>query len=292
MAVLSAPKSNATPVYESHAAHFNGEYPPFIYDTPNDVPEIISPHNFDCHWHEGVEILGFVEGNARVICDSQIHHVAEGDFLIVNANQLHMIESDAPGCRYHCLILERDYCRTHGVDIEKLSFEVQFRDPSMMVGLNRIWAETEQNRPYAKLRIEAEVLMLFAKLCDRHLPNGCTVSVQNDRPVDLVKQTITFLNHHYREPLSLDEICAAVGFSKYYLCRTFRSVTGQTIVDYINLQRCRSAQSMLMRGECNVSECAEACGFSSISYFTRQYRRIIGETPSATRHAARRLSID
>lgn len=277
---------SAFPIYENHVQPWNGQFPPYIYHTPNPIPEIISPHNFECHWHEAIEIIGMVEGCARITCDSEIISAAPGQIAVINANQLHMIESAAPGCRYHCLILERDFCRVHGVDIETLRFDPLFSDETMMTGMERILTETEQNPPYAALRIEAEVLMLLANLCERHLPAPRETPGITGRPIDLVKQTILFLNEHYREQLSLDEICTAVGFSKYYLCRTFRAITGQTIIDYINTQRCRSAQSLLLRGKCNVSECAELCGFSSISYFTRQYRRIIGEAPSITRRNA------
>ena len=71
-----------------------------------------------------------------------------------------------------------------------------------------------------------------------------------------------------------------VGFSKYYLCRTFRQITGSTVVDYLNSLRCAHALQLLSSGEYTVGECAEKCGFRNLSYFAKVYRRYRGCSPS------------
>lgn len=275
------------PVYENHVQSAVGELPPYIYHTPNPVPEVISPRNFVGHWHEGVEILTMVEGTAQVSCDSLSHTVSPGETIVIHANQLHTVDSPAPGCRYHCLILERDYCAAHGINILTARWDTQFADPVLSDLMDRLLCEAESGAPYSALRQEALVLQYLSELCVHHRMADGSVHTEVDRPIELVKQTLLFLNEHYREPLSLAQICKSVGFSKYYLCRTFRAIIGQTVLDYINLRRCQSAQSLLRRGTYNVSECAALCGFSSVSYFSRQYQKIIGELPSATRRAAR-----
>lgn len=276
------PDERRTPFYENHELLGN---PPFIYHTPNPTPEIISPANFDCHWHEGIELLGFVDGSADVTCDAARFAVHAGQIMVINSNQLHTVDS-AAGCQYHCLILEHDYCAAHGVDIAGIYFEPVFADGEIMNRLVRLQQESERGGAFAALRTEAQVLMLLAQLCSAHIAVNPAEGRAASRPIELVKKTILFLNEHYRETLSLDEIGSAIGFSKYHLCHTFRAVTGQTVVDMIHARRCRSAQNMLLRGDCTVSECAEACGYNSISYFTRQYRRLIGEPPSETRRRA------
>ena len=121
------PLSNV-PVYENHVQTAVGELPPYIYHTPNPVPELISPRNFSCHWHEGVEILTMVEGTAQIMCDSVLHTVSPGETVVIHANQLHTVDSPSPGCRYHCLILERDFCAAHGIDILAARWTPQFTD--------------------------------------------------------------------------------------------------------------------------------------------------------------------
>ena len=80
--------------------------------------------------------------------------------------------------------------------------------------------------------------------------------------------------------IAADSISTEAGFSKYYFCRSFKEITGRTVIDYLNLTRCSHAQSLLLSGSCNVSECAEQCGFQNLSYFSKTYRRYMGHSPS------------
>ena len=93
--------------------------------------------------------------------------------------------------------------------------------------------------------------------------------------------------HHHPEPFSMDSVCRETGFSKSYICHTFKEVTGQTVLDYVNFLRCNHARSLLASGKYNVGESALQSGFSNLSYFSRTYRRIMGELPSVRREQAR-----
>ena len=61
--------------------------------------------------------------------------------------------------------------------------------------------------------------------------------------------------------------------------RLFREYVGESPVDYRNSLRLERARILLESGECNVSEAAEAVGFSNLSFFIRLYKRKYGHTP-------------
>ncbi|MBR2615917.1 MAG: helix-turn-helix domain-containing protein [Clostridia bacterium] len=61
--------------------------------------------------------------------------------------------------------------------------------------------------------------------------------------------------------------------------RVFREYTGQSPIDYRNQLRLNRARILLQSGEYNVSEAAEACGFSNLSFFIRLYKKHFGHTP-------------
>jgi AraC-like DNA-binding protein len=61
--------------------------------------------------------------------------------------------------------------------------------------------------------------------------------------------------------------------------RLFRDYTGKTPVEYRNDIRLENAAVLLGSGEYTVSEAAESCGFSNLSFFTRLYKRRYGHTP-------------
>ena len=61
--------------------------------------------------------------------------------------------------------------------------------------------------------------------------------------------------------------------------RLFREYTGESPVDYRNSLRLEQARLLMENGECNVSEAAEAVGFSNLSFFIRLYKKKYGHTP-------------
>lgn len=61
--------------------------------------------------------------------------------------------------------------------------------------------------------------------------------------------------------------------------RLFREYIGMSPIEYRNDLRLSRARNMLQSGEYNVSETAELCGFSNLSFFTRLYKKKYGHTP-------------
>lgn len=69
------------------------------------------------------------------------------------------------------------------------------------------------------------------------------------------------------------------GMSEVNFRRLFREYTGTSPIDYRNSTRLTYARARLQSGEYNVSETAEACGFTNLSFFIRLYKRKFGHTP-------------
>jgi len=97
-------------------------------------------------------------------------------------------------------------------------------------------------------------------------------------PKDTVTSAISYINTHISEEFSIDDICNEIHMSKCYLCRKFKQVTGQTIMEYILSTRITLAKNMLKNENLSVSEISEKCGFSSTAYFCRVFREATGVT--------------
>lgn len=72
------------------------------------------------------------------------------------------------------------------------------------------------------------------------------------------------------------ELCS---MSEVNFRRLFKEYTGLSPIDYRNDIRLSNAKSKLKSGEYNVSEVAELCGFSNLSFFIRLYKEKYGYTP-------------
>ena len=93
-----------------------------------------------------------------------------------------------------------------------------------------------------------------------------------------LSSVITFLNSHYTETISLDELANQFFISKYHLCRLFRKNTGLTIHQYLTSKRLTLAGELMADGK-SLSEAAALAGFSDYSSFYRAYRKEYGHQP-------------
>ena len=77
----------------------------------------------------------------------------------------------------------------------------------------------------------------------------------------------------------VEEYAALCGMSEVNFRRLFGAYTGKTPIDYRNDLRLQRARGLLQSGEYTVSETAELCGFSNLSFFIRLYKQKYGKTP-------------
>jgi signal transduction histidine kinase/AraC-like DNA-binding protein/DNA-binding response OmpR family regulator len=99
----------------------------------------------------------------------------------------------------------------------------------------------------------------------------------------LVKRTVIYLQENYTHPLSRRKIAEAIGVSENHLSRIFRRELGISPWDYLNRYRIRQAKQLLTSTEDSITSVALQVGFNDPAYFSRVFRKQIGQSPSAFR---------
>ncbi len=94
--------------------------------------------------------------------------------------------------------------------------------------------------------------------------------------LDAVKE---YILTNYKERFSVEFFADMVNLSPSYFRTLFKRYTGQTVIQYQNSVKIDKACALLRSGLCNVTEAAEATGFSDIYYFSRLFKKIKGKTP-------------
>ena len=150
-------------------------------------------------------------------------------------------------------------------------------DPDMVAVYRQIIREMTEQQACYKSAVLGLCVQLYALLLRGHrLPERGAVS---QRP-QAVKVCIRYLRDHFAEDSAIEDACQAAGVSRYTICRLFKSYVGLTPVNFLNALRCDEARALIASGECNVSEAAHRVGVENLSYFSRLYRRHIGQLPS------------
>lgn len=94
------------------------------------------------------------------------------------------------------------------------------------------------------------------------------------------------IDRDYAEPLVLDVLASAAGYSKYYFVRTFADAYGETPRAYLSRRRVERAKDLLRTANLSVTEICFVVGFESLGSFSTLFRRLVGQSPSAYRAAS------
>ena len=98
-----------------------------------------------------------------------------------------------------------------------------------------------------------------------------------------IAQSIAFMQEHYREPVSVDDIGASAALSKYHFSRLFREKTGVSPHEYLSSLRLQHARKLILETSLSVEDIASRCGFSTASHFIRAFKKEMEFTPAAYR---------
>ena len=118
---------------------------------------------------------------------------------------------------------------------------------------------------------------MLIELAEQHITHK-TAPSEDFKRYETVKNVISYIRENYRRKITIDDISKAVLYDKYALCREFKRLTGQTIVENLNNYRCIKAIDYLSEGY-SVADTASLCGFDNLSFFAKTFKRYIGKLP-------------
>ncbi len=107
----------------------------------------------------------------------------------------------------------------------------------------------------------------------------------------ILRNIISYVNEHYTEKLSLEEVANQVGFSREYFCRFFKQHMGITFLRYLNEVRISHAGRILMNTDKSISEVMQESGFTNQTIFNRLFKEIYGMTPRQVRNSYAKIPI-
>ena len=91
------------------------------------------------------------------------------------------------------------------------------------------------------------------------------------------------IDRAYAEQLNVDALARSASVSQAHFSRSFKSAFGETPHQYLMSRRMERAMALLRAGDLSVTEVCFAVGFSSLGSFSTQFRRFVGDSPSAYR---------
>src|SRR5260370_4062859 len=100
------------------------------------------------------------------------------------------------------------------------------------------------------------------------------------------QKALWYIESHLAQPLTLDEIAAVGGVSRFHIVRAFAAATGVSVMRYVRARRLSEAARALANGAPNILSVALDAEYGSHEAFTRAFRDHFGVTPEAVRGSA------
>lgn len=257
------------------------------------------------HWHEEVEFCYLLKGEVEYHFSNKIVKLEEGDAMFVNSNVLHLIKSceDCKGAiiipqiinkllliGYHRSVYDNKYYKPI-VNCDNLPYYHLHGDDDTDSQMLRLLidayklAEKEEFGYEVKVRNNISELWvrLYGQVREMLSKSG---HIQNKTDKRL-KQMIAFVNKHYMEKITLEDIAQVGNISVRECIRNFKKNMQITPFQYLQQLRVEFAANMLMNSDLSITEIALKNGFATSSHFTQLFKEYMHCTPKQYRNTGR-----
>lgn len=259
--------------YERYKMPLNG-FPFYMNIDIKRTPFICSKEQ---NRHENIELQMCTKGAGTVLLNGRKYDFGEGDIVAINSDTIHYTFTESE-LIYTCLIISTEWCRQMNIDYEKLNFSPIIHSSeigALISELARLCCKPREPLSVAKsvnilLNIMIALVENFAIIDQKKT---------NTRSFESIEKAIAFIQNNFARKITLDEISKEVFLNKYTLCKEFKRYTGQTVFENINKFRIQKAAEYLGQGY-SVTETAILCGFDSLSFFSKTFKKYMGESPS------------
>ncbi len=101
---------------------------------------------------------------------------------------------------------------------------------------------------------------------------------------NIVREAGKYINEHYKEDISLQDVAGYLGYSDVYFCKLFKQNFDKNFIGYLNEFRIGKAKQLLADPGINIKDISSEAGYRDANYFTRVFKRMVGVTPSEYRN--------
>jgi AraC-like DNA-binding protein len=254
------------------------------------------------HYHPEIELLYCLKGRGTNFIGNSIRTIEEGELLLLGKNLPHTRQRDGV------------YYREHSNEKPE-SVVVQFRDDFLgdhffelreFEHINKLFQEAKVGLKFygstvtlvgQKLkRIKTlsttmailellSILDTLARSTEFSQLNSVNyVSDAHEKYSQKINKVYHYTIEHFREPITLAQVASLTNHSPAAFCRYFKTRTRKSYFQYLTEIRIAYACERLMEGNLDVTRVCFASGFNNLSNFHKQFKKVMGFTPSEYRH--------
>ncbi len=246
-----------------------GDAPAFSHQLHN------KKYRVGAHIHQYAELVFVLEGNMRIVADGVEQYLSKGDAALFFPFQTHLFGSAEVNKIAMYLFSPAaliDFLHAHE---GKVGVGAKFTpgEATLSVFKNHILGIDEPSVYHIKA-------FLYLALNDYIDQNELRDGISG---MGVAAKVIRYMNAHFKEQISLDDVAQALGYSANYLSHCISRLYGLNFCSALASLRSEHARRLLTQTDMSITEVAYECGFGSQRSFLRQFKSNTGFTPTTYR---------
>ena len=225
------------------------------------------------HTHNHLELFYIVGGKGQFLIQDQLYAVNSNNLVIINPNVTHTeVSLNAQPLEYIVLGIEGIELATSNSSNGQFNILDHFESVEISSCLRNILRDMEQKNTGYEDVCQAYMEILIIRLMRNTALAVATEPqvISGNRQCAAVKR---YIDLHFKESLTLDQLAEDAHMNKYYLSHAFKQEYGTSPINYMITKRIEESKYLLAETDLSLSQIAQLLGFSSLSYFSQVFRR-------------------
>ena len=265
-----------------------------LVETNDSLPFDVSLNSVNyvpSHWHNSVEIIFVLRGTVEVRLHHEKRTLSEGDVLLINQCHVHEVIGLDRNIIATFLIpfsyLKEKMARADEISFNCYSGETDKERRHALDEIRRLLAEMVQ-LTYQKgdaYEIDMQIRMLeVLSILLKQFKVSASAGVMNEKYMERMLRIITYIDDHYKEPITLQAIAEREFLSVPYLSKFFSDNIGLNFQSYLTSIRLKhTVEELLHNGETPIADIALKHGFPNAKSFYTAFKTRYNVTPNEYR---------
>lgn len=251
--------------------------------------ESITKSKYDSDWHSTLhthpftELFYVVDGKGEFNIQGQRFPVKPNDFVIINP-QVEHTELSSPDEPLEYIVLG-----INGLSFSNLTpvsegghpfsfFNLRDEQKDILRYLNAMVQEaTSQSMSYELVCHNLLEILLIKILRHQHFDLEVEKQSKATKDISFIKH---YLETYYHESIQLEDLASMTHLSRFYISHSFKKEIGMSPMEYLIDIRIKESKILLRTTNYSISQVADIVGFTTPTYFSKQFRKSTGISPT------------
>lgn len=302
--------------------NFNGEYQSYNLKDEITVSQLYSLHYFEYmndfsfagESHNFWEFCYVDKGTVNVMSGKTAHTLKKGDISFHKPNEFHNVTANgetAPNLivvSFACQSPAMNFFRGRILQADELErnllaniitegrncFGTELNDPYLL-GLTAADGQPFGSEQLVKIHLQYLLIHLYRRYNHTEADEARTSlsipkTTKSKSDAEIFDRIHTYLEAHLSARLTIEQICRDNLIGRSQLQKLFQEKAQQGIIEYYSNMKIDRAKYMIRHGRMNFTQISEQLGYASIHYFSRQFKKLVGMTPSEYASSVKALS--